>query len=959
MTEIEGLLIKIGADAEEAKAAFKGIQAGLDSMSSTFTSAGQLLTGAITVPLAAIGAAGLKAGIDIDSAFDAIRTKTGQTGSSLEGLQQSFRNVFGNVASSAKEVGDAIAAISSRTGQTGGGLEALTTQFLNFARVTGEALGPAIAKGTRLFGDWGVEVARQGPVMDMLFRASQQTGISFTSLAEKLVYAGAPLRQLGFSLEQAAVMMSKFEKEGVNIELVLGGMRAALAKFGKDGLEPIEAFKDLVSQIKGADAAHANLIATTMVGSKRASDFAAAIREGRLDLEGLYEAVVKGGDSINKAAQDTEDFAESWTKFKNQMTLALEPLGVSLMKILNDLAPLLQGVVGYVAAAAKAFGDLSPGTQQAIVGFSLLFAAVGPVALAIGKMIELFPTMQAGIQALGLSFAGLAKGALFAAGAIAAIEIGKAVKGWSDAQGQLGKVIEFQYKQLDQLEVTAKRYGITLDRGKMSMDEYTLALNKAIRAHPEYQAKLEANAKAQERIPPAVNASALAHQLATAATEAHRSVMSSMAAATQAAEKAHQNAAAAAKGMAAQLALSTLEAERWKKATADAAVAIERDFQALQKSLAALGPDLSQVTTNVEEFLNTMGLGASDMAAQMGTAFEDIATDSGAVTDALAGDHEQIRGEFKRTAEKGSEFERALSGIWTNFESDIASAIRSGQGFRDAFVTAANSIADAFMKQLVHGALKAVTGSLDGITKQLGGVGNLFSNLFGGGGGGNVGGNVGGQVAGGGGGIGGSAGGALGGALSGVTGIVGMVGSIGTMVSSIVANFQNARMEKTMNAIEESTRYSKGYNLQTFEFIRDWLPWLENTAQLLRLENIERALYEIGGNIAQLAGGGSQTQPLQQIYQSLETFRETTRQQLQFISEASVAIASAVNKPQNGQQYYVPNTTGGNTLVPQTVRPGGAPGNNVTVNVQQTTQNPYTQGLQIAGALNSALPALR
>ena len=47
--------------------------------------------------------------------------------------------------------------------------------------------------------------------------------------------------------------------------------------------------------------------------------------------------------------------------------------------------------------------------------------------------------------------------------------------------------------------------------------------------------------------------------------------------------------------------------------------------------------------------------------------------------------------------------------------------------------------------------------------------------------------------------------------MSGAMGIVGAVGSIGTMVSSIIGNFQQAKMETTMNAVEHNTRYSALY----------------------------------------------------------------------------------------------------------------------------------------------------
>lgn len=1099
MTEIEGLLIKIGADAEEAKAAFKGIQAGLDSLSGSFTAAGALLTGALTVPLAAIGAAGLKAGLDLDGAFDTIRVKTGQTGAALDGLQESFRNVFGNVAASAKDVGDAIASISSRTGQTGGGLEALTTQFLNLSRITGESLKPNIEATTRLFGDWGIAVDKQVPSMDMLFRASQQTGISFTKLAEQMVQSGAPFRQLGFSIEESAAMLAKWNKEGVVVENVVGGMKTALGKFAKAGLEPKQAFEDLSKAIKDADDKTALLIAQQAVGMKKGSDFAAAIREGRFEFTEFAASLAAGGDSIAAASQQTEDFAESWTKFKNQMTLALEPLGVALMKILQDLTPALQGLVGYVSDAAKAFAGWAPETQQMVIGIAALVAGIGPLLLGLGQVVSMIPAMSTGLAALGLSFAAVAQGALIAAAAIAAIQVGKAVMAWADAQGHLGKVIEVQYKQLDQLEVTAKKYGVTLERGKLSMDEYTAALNKAIRATPEYQAKLEAAGKAQEKLPPAIANTNKALDSTHASTARAGAAFDMFGTSSERASKKAEAAAAALanrinaewnkieqilsniprgidamakaldEGFNAKGAFKNITAEmlRLQQQIADTGNAseiaikkgmlvhlelvkrelglivaeqglreVEKQFATLGASVQAAGNDVAgwaarnkeailivtgqsldagkQMEANIraqdkaykdlgitfsgvlvekarlaqkafEEIFEAMAHGeatavdfynanvkaleaAISAAKAQGKPWADMAIDLAIVKGKLG----EVTGEVAKVPEVAKRAQQAtvemsqawkdlgadMGRVWDNFQGDIVDAISGSKSFSEAFTNAGKAIKDSLINYVVKEAFGAITGGIKDLTAQFGGLGKTIMGVFSGGGSPSTPGapNVGG---------GGNPMGGLTGMAGGITGLVGAIGSIGTMISSVIGNFQNARMEKTMNAIEESTRYIKGYTLQTFEYVRDWLPWLKNTGELLRLESIERVLYAMENGVSQLASGGSMAQnlmqPLGQIYQSLETFRETTRGQLQFISEATLATYSAVNKPGYQQQLTQPGAapgSPGNPLTSQTINRPGTQINN-TINVTQTTQNPYTQGAQVAQGMLNALPSLR
>ena len=75
------------------------------------------------------------------------------------------------------------------------------------------------------------------------------------------------------------------------------------------------------------------------------------------------------------------------------------------------------------------------------------------------------------------------------------------------------------------------------------------------------------------------------------------------------------------------------------------------------------------------------------------------------------------------------------------------------------------------------------------------------------------------------------------GAASGVVGIVGAVGSIGTMISSIIGNFQSAKMETTLNAIEESTRRTQiGINegQGVLNRLNTYLPYLAGIETMLR-----------------------------------------------------------------------------------------------------------------------------
>lgn len=319
----------------------------------------------------------LKAGADLDGFYDAIQIGSGKSGADLEALNASAKNVAREVPNSLEEVGTAIAKVSSRTGLTGKPLETMTKQLLTLSRLTGQDLNSTIEESTRTFGDWGIGVEEQGEKLDFLFKLSQTTGVGISDLQARLVKYGAPLRQLGFDYETSAAMIAKFEKEGVNTDLVLGSMRVALGKMAKAGEAPAETFKRVTDEIKNAGSAgEANALALELFGARAGPDMAAAIREGRFELGPLMKDLGATSGSIMDTAAETDDFAEKFAKLKNRAILAAEPLAGKVFDAVNKLADAAEPVVKWI-------GDRLPGA------FESASSAVAPLIAAAKEVFSI------------------------------------------------------------------------------------------------------------------------------------------------------------------------------------------------------------------------------------------------------------------------------------------------------------------------------------------------------------------------------------------------------------------------------------------------------------------------------------------------------------------------------------------------------------------------------------------
>ena len=386
MTTLATLVVKIVGDINEYSTSLQKAQNTTDSFAGNAVNGlsaigGTIVIGALTgaaTAAAAIGTAAWNSAETMDKAYDTIQTQTGATGETLKILQKDFDNVFKNVPTDAGQAADVVSALNQKLGLTGPVLDTSSIKLLNMTNLLG---GDAKTNAT-LFGrtmqDAGLPVEQAGILLDKLFVASQKSGIGVDELMQKMVQFGAPMRNMGFDLDTSIALFAKWEKEGVNAELVMGSLRIAAGNFAKDGVPLNQGLADTIEKIKGAkDASEALVIAQGIFGARAAGDMAAAIREGRFDIDDMTAAIQGSQGAINKTAAETEDWGEKWTKFTNRLTVSLTPIGNVLrgvadqaMEMLNaflerpEVQKALDNLATWIADMAKKAEEWIPKVQQ-------------------------------------------------------------------------------------------------------------------------------------------------------------------------------------------------------------------------------------------------------------------------------------------------------------------------------------------------------------------------------------------------------------------------------------------------------------------------------------------------------------------------------------------------------------------------------------------------------------------
>lgn len=350
---------------------------------------------------AAAGVVLYKVGQTYQSAYNKIRTETGATGAKMEGLKDTFRDVFGRTPADAESVATALAEVHKRTGQVGKPLEELTLQFLRLSGATGTDAKTNIAAVTRAFGDWGVATKDQQKKLDGMFALSQKTGISVADLSTKMAQFGTPLRTLGFSFDQAAAMFSLFEKTGVTVTTMMPGLRMALKNIAKPTDELAGKFKTLGVDTKDPQAALGTIMETIkkmpnatdaasfameVFGTRAGPDMAGAIREGKFEVSDLVKVMKNSNGAIEENAAATATLKGRLEILKHRGMNLLEPVAMKLTDALTNLAGKLLDLSEWFQNLPQPIRDTVGKVVMFAGGLAILLAMVAKVRTALLAM---------------------------------------------------------------------------------------------------------------------------------------------------------------------------------------------------------------------------------------------------------------------------------------------------------------------------------------------------------------------------------------------------------------------------------------------------------------------------------------------------------------------------------------------------------------------------------------------
>lgn len=402
----------------------------LQSVASGLSSFGKVATKAITVPIAAMATASVAAAVKIDTSLTNVRKTVDGTEEQYQQLKQAAIDFSKVNAVSADQILD-IQSLGAQLGYTidelqmfgevVSGLDIATnmdaetagTELAQFANITKMAHKESSNYASTLVALGNTSATTESDISHMAMRiaaAGTQVGMS---QAEILGLAAA-LSSMGIEAEAGgtaiSTIMAQIDKDiATNSEDVatwakVAGMSAKeFAKAWK--AQPVEALTALLTHMDSATQAGGNMSVMLQelgIDSIRQTDVMKRLA-GNSELVGKTVTNANQAWTENTAlsaevANRNDSLAAKFEMLKNRGVAMLEQVGKPTADALLDIADAAEPVINTFADLTQNFADADKDTQQMILGFAGVAAAIGPVSTVTGKVLKGFDKLSSGIK---------------------------------------------------------------------------------------------------------------------------------------------------------------------------------------------------------------------------------------------------------------------------------------------------------------------------------------------------------------------------------------------------------------------------------------------------------------------------------------------------------------------------------------------------------------------------------
>lgn len=499
-----------------------------NKIASQATQTGTQLTLGLTLPITAIGTAAVKTGNEFEVAFARMVGLANVPASEVENLRQGVLSLGGTTTKSPNELADALYFINSS------GIAAKDSLVILEKGAKAAAAGLGSTKDvvdvtTSVLNAYGKENITAAQATDILVQAVRDGKGEPTAFAQVLGRVVPTAAKLGVEFDQVAAALAVMTRTGLSASEASVSLNQVFNSFlntTKEGERVLQANGLSLSFIREELAKPQGLINVmrlldqTFGGNLETLD---KVIPNIRALRGFLNILAQDAGLVNQVFQNTNDqlkntndqlgateeafnaYAATTAAKVNEAKVAVES---ALIGIGAALAPLVENLSTFITAIVEMFQSMSSGQQTAILVIAGVVAALGPLLLITGALINSVKTIISIGPALLSVFtnpifltAVVVLGALAAAFVInakAALDAKRRVQEYTNAIRETGevasgvqKVLEGMFEAgknrplleaLDEADVTLADFSAAVEAGGTTLDTMKAKLVEAFAA---------------------------------------------------------------------------------------------------------------------------------------------------------------------------------------------------------------------------------------------------------------------------------------------------------------------------------------------------------------------------------------------------------------------------------------------------------------------------------------------
>lgn len=403
LNETERELAELKSNLVQAGKAMEAFGEKMQAVGGKISGIGAKMSAAVTLPLAAMGAAAIKAESDFSASMSKVQALSGATAEELERLEEKALSIASTTKWTGKEVADGYGYMALAGWKTAEMLEGITP-VTDLAAASGEDLATVSDIITDNLTALGLSAKDAGHFTDVLAQTTANSNTNVTQLGEAFKYAAPLAGSMGYSVEDLALSIGLMANNGIKASMAGTTLRSLFTRMAKPTKESAEAMQNLNIELTDAEgnmrplreilvdmrAGFADMTETekaanaAMLGGQRAiSGLLAIANSSDEDFNTLITAIENADGAAGNMAQTMMNNTQgSLTLMKSALEGAAIAAGKALAPVVTDLAKMVQN-------AANAFAGLTKSQQRNIVKTLAVIAAIGPVLAIGGKVVSL------------------------------------------------------------------------------------------------------------------------------------------------------------------------------------------------------------------------------------------------------------------------------------------------------------------------------------------------------------------------------------------------------------------------------------------------------------------------------------------------------------------------------------------------------------------------------------------